>query len=92
MKARYFNLFLYFRMSDLIDSNQLEEFANYSEKHSLFDLFSDAVSKLIIARPADPYGFLIDYFTKPRGKFELIRKVYNCNNTAFVRCIKRGIK
>jgi hypothetical protein len=79
-------------MSDLLDSNQLEEFSNYSEKHSLFDLFSDAVSKVIIARPADPYGFLIDYFTKPRGSLALIRKIYHCNSTTFVQLIKRCTK
>jgi hypothetical protein len=55
-------------MSDLLESNQLEDFAIYSEKHHLFDSFTDAVSKLVIAKPVDPFGFLIDYFTKSTSK------------------------
>ncbi len=53
---------------NLVTDDQIESFANYAEKHDLFEKFHDAVSKLIICKPSDPYQFLIDYFAKPKGK------------------------
>ncbi|KAI8899563.1 adenylate kinase-domain-containing protein [Globomyces pollinis-pini] len=52
---------------ELIDSGKIQQIAEYAEKHELFDLFQELLSKLIIARPADPYQFMIDYFAKPPG-------------------------
>lgn len=51
-------------MTDLTDTGKNEKFAAYAEKHELFDLFQSSVSKLLIAKPADPYQFLIDTFSK----------------------------
>lgn len=56
------------KMSDLVNLQKLEGFSNYAEKHDLFDMFGKCVSKLIVARPADPYQFIMDHFSKPRGK------------------------
>ncbi len=59
-------------MSHLVSDEQMEAFANYAEKHEIFEMFRDAISKLVIAKPSDPYQFLIDYFAKPRGKFIIL--------------------
>jgi adenylate kinase len=53
-------------MSDLTDTGKNETFTEYAEKHELYDLFHSTVSKLLIARPTDPYQFLIDAFSKPK--------------------------
>jgi hypothetical protein len=57
-----------FSMSHLVTQEQMEAFANYAEKHDIFEMFKDAVSNLVISKPSDPYQYLIDYFAKPRGK------------------------
>jgi hypothetical protein len=55
-------------MSHLVADEQMEAFANYAEKHDIFDMFRDCVAKLVIDKPSDPYQFLIDYFARPRRK------------------------
>lgn len=51
-------------MSDLTETGKNETFTAYAEKHDLYDLFHSTVSKLLIAKPVDPYQYLIDSFSK----------------------------
>lgn len=56
-------------MSNIIDPLKLEAFAAYAEKHGLYDMFQSVLSKLIIARPTDPFQFMIDHFSKSDGTY-----------------------
>ncbi|KAJ3273042.1 Adenylate kinase 8 [Terramyces sp. JEL0728] len=55
-------------MKEIVTQEKLEAFANYADRHEIYDLFRDTVSALVISRPADPFQFMMDYFTKPPGK------------------------
>jgi hypothetical protein len=55
-------------MADLTDTGKNELFAAYAEKHEIFDMFQNAISKLLIARPSDPYQFLIDTISKSKER------------------------
>lgn len=52
-------------MSELVtEIGKNKTFAEYAEKHGLFDLLQSSLSDLIIAKPEDPYQFLIDAFSR----------------------------
>jgi hypothetical protein len=57
-------------MSDMLNEDKLNKFAFYAEKHGLYELLSDAVQKLVIHKPNDPYMYLINFFSKNRGNDE----------------------
>ncbi|KAJ3325571.1 Adenylate kinase 8 [Boothiomyces sp. JEL0866] len=59
-------------MKDIVTQEKLEAFANYADRHEIYDLFKDTVSALMVSRPADPFQFMMDYFTKPPGKSILV--------------------
>ncbi|KAI8913478.1 hypothetical protein EDD86DRAFT_245114 [Gorgonomyces haynaldii] len=58
----------------LLDDTKLEKFAAYAEKHGLYDLFQDLLSKMIVAMPSDPFQFMIDFLKKPSGVGQKIAK------------------
>ena len=55
----------------LIEQSKLETFAEYVQKHGIFDLFQSMVSKMLIEMPDDPIQFMIDHFSAPKGLLKL---------------------
>ncbi|KAL2913970.1 hypothetical protein HK105_206561 [Polyrhizophydium stewartii] len=59
-------------MSDLVGADRTEALAAYADRHGLFDLLQRIVARLVVARPAEPFQFIIDQLQKPRAASILI--------------------
>jgi adenylate kinase len=55
-------------MSNLVDKKTLDSFAEYADKHGIYDKFHYLVSRLLLAKPADPFQFMIETLQKPSSK------------------------
>ena len=58
-------------MSDLVDNDKLDSYAAYVDKHGLFDLFHNIITKITIEKPVEPFQFIIDRLQKPFRKSSL---------------------
>ena len=55
-------------MSSFIEKKNLESFADYADRNSIFDKFQYLMSRVLLAKPADPYQFMIELLLKPKSK------------------------
>jgi hypothetical protein len=56
-------------MSHTYDKKTLELFADYADKHGIYDKFNYILSRVLLARPADPFQFMIDILQRPPSNF-----------------------
>lgn len=57
----FFDARLKVSMPDQSQDSKYQKYAAYADKHSLFDLMHSLTSKLMVARPVDPFQFMIDF-------------------------------
>ena len=53
-------------MDDIYLKQTTKQMADYADRHEIFKLFSDMVTKCVLSRPEDVITFLIDYLKCPR--------------------------
>ena len=54
-------------MDAILASDKTEAFSAYADRHELFDMFENLISKLLIDRPVDPIQWMIDKLQEPIG-------------------------
>ena len=52
-------------MAHHYDKKTLELFAEYADRHGIYDKFNYVLSRVLLAKPADPYQFMIDVLQRP---------------------------
>ncbi|KAJ3112707.1 Adenylate kinase 8 [Phlyctochytrium bullatum] len=50
----------------ILDTDRIQSFAEYADKHELFDLFEGLMSRMLIEKPPDPLQWAIDYLQQPK--------------------------
>ena len=54
-----------FSMSCQFDKKTLELFAEYADKHGIYDKLNYILNRVLLAKPADPVQFMIDLLQRP---------------------------
>jgi hypothetical protein len=54
-------------MADLVKKKTLESFADYADKHKIYEKFQYLVRRIVLAKPNDPIQFMIDALQKPKS-------------------------
>jgi hypothetical protein len=55
-------------MDYILDENKVQSFAEYADKHELFDMFERLITNMLIERPSDALQWMIDTLQKPVGE------------------------
>jgi len=56
-------------VKDLISSKKINGFAEYADKHDIFNTFHDMIQKLLTRQPIDPIEFMIEHLQQPQGYY-----------------------
>ncbi|ORX85975.1 P-loop containing nucleoside triphosphate hydrolase protein [Anaeromyces robustus] len=53
-------------VKDLISKKKINGFAEYADKHDIFNIFHDMVQKLLTKQPIDPIEYMIEHLQQPQ--------------------------
>ncbi|ORX45569.1 P-loop containing nucleoside triphosphate hydrolase protein [Piromyces finnis] len=53
-------------MKDLISKKKINGFAEYADKHDIFNIFHDMLQKLLTKQPMDPIEYMIEHLQQPQ--------------------------
>jgi len=53
-------------VKDLISKKRINGFAEYADKHDIFNIFHDLVQKLLTKQPMDPIEYMIEHLQHPQ--------------------------
>jgi len=56
-------------VKDLILKKKINGFAEYADKHDIFNIFHNMVQKLLTKQPMDPIEYMIEHLQQPQGSF-----------------------
>ncbi|KAK6091986.1 hypothetical protein MT418_007520 [Batrachochytrium dendrobatidis] len=76
-------------MSDLVDNDKLDSYAAYVDKHGLFDLFHNIITKITIEKPVEPFQFIIDRLQKPFPTSILVIGPPSCGQKTIIESLVR---
>ena len=55
-------------MSNLVEKKTLDAFAEYADRHGIYDKFQFLISRVLLSKPADPFSFMIATLQRPASK------------------------
>jgi len=69
-------------VKDLISKKKINGFAEYADKHDIFNIFHDMIQKLLTKQPMDPIEYMIEYLQHPEVPSIILHSITLSNSKA----------
>jgi len=67
-------------VKDLISKKKINGFAEYADKHDIFNIFHDMVQKLLTKQPIDPIEYMIEHLQQPQAPSIILHGITMSNS------------
>lgn len=78
-------------VKDLISNKKISGFAEYADKHDIFNIFHDMIQKLLTRQPIDPIEYMIEHLQQPQVPSIILHGMTMSNTKAVARILAKKL-